>query len=71
MRSLNYAFRQGYHVSDVGEANQAVINLLSEALGLARTDIEIVQGNRFRPNVVSLPLDREALEGKPVLYWRS
>ena len=53
---------------EAGEANQAVIKLLPEALGVARTDVEIVRGCRVRSKVVNLPLDREGLEGKLALY---
>ena len=38
-----------------GKANLAVLKLLSKALGLPRTSLEIVRGGNARTKVVSIP----------------
>ena len=38
-----------------GKANQAVLKLLSKALGLPRTSLEIVRGGNARTKVIAIP----------------
>ena len=45
-----------------GKANEELIEYLSEVLGIKKGDIRIVRGERDTKKVVSLPLDRAALD---------
>jgi len=38
-----------------GKANAAVLKLLSKALGLPKTSLEIVRGNNARTKVIAIP----------------
>jgi len=38
-----------------GKANAAVLKLLSKALGLPKTSLEIIRGNNARTKVIAIP----------------
>ncbi len=46
-----------------GKANEAVINLLAEALGVSSDDIEVVSGHSSPPKIVAInSMDDEAIK---------
>lgn len=48
-----------------GEANQAVVQLLADFLGVSRRDVEVVKGDTARQKIIEVRgLDRAALESK-------
>lgn len=45
-----------------GKANQAVCDLLAEALGIAKRDVSVVSGHRNRNKVLDVALERRAMD---------
>jgi uncharacterized protein (TIGR00251 family) len=47
-----------------GSANSAVIKLLAKALGVPRSEVEIVSGHASRHKRIAVPLDADEVRGR-------